>query len=136
MRKLTPPLLLASILVAGVLTAPPLHAEGTKQNEQCDMMRGDHGGMMQDGQGGMMGRGGMMRGDGGGMMGQGGMMQGDQGGMMGQGRMMRSTPEAMMGMMKQMSQMMKQMAQMMDMMGDSRPNEQEKKNAPSEPEKK
>src|SRR6266852_93025 len=110
MRKLTTSLLPASILLVGVLTAPPLYAEG-----------------------------GMMHGRQGSMMGQGGMMQGDRGGMMGGGGMMQDRREGMMGMMKQMSQMMKQMSQMMDqysnMMGDNRPSDREK-NAPSEPEKK
>ena len=118
MRKLTTSLFFASTLLAGVLTAPALYAEGM-QSEQCDMMRGR--------QGGMMGHGGMMGGD--------GMMQGDRGGMMGRSGMMQGGQEGMIGMMKQMSQMMRQMSQMMDqytnMMSD-----QEKKGAPSEPEKK
>src|SRR5229473_2831932 len=130
MRKLTTLLVPVSMLLAGVLTAPPLHAEG---------------GMMQGGRGGMMGRGmmqneqcGMMGGRHGGMMGEGRMMQGDHGEMMGGGGMMQGGQEGMKSMMKQMSQMMKQMSEMMDhysdMMGDSRPSDREK-SAPSEPEK-
>jgi hypothetical protein len=129
MRKLSTTLLFAAILLAGALTALPLYAEGNDRgmkNEQCDMMRGR--------QGSMLGGGGMMQGDRGGMMGQGGMMGGGQGGMM------QGSPKAMMGMMKQMSQMMKQMGQMMEqysnMMGENRPKDQEKKEAPSESEKK
>src|SRR5216684_3522928 len=70
MRKLTTLLVPVSLLLAGVLTAPQLHAEG-------GMMQGDRGGMM----------GGMMQGGRGGMMGR-GMMQSEQcdmmRGMMGQ----------------------------------------------------
>src|SRR5216683_1498467 len=83
MRKLTTSLLPASILLVGVLTAPPLYAEG-----------------------GMMGEGGMMQGDRGGMMGGGGMMQDRREGMMG---MMKRMSE----MMKQMSQLMDQYSNMM-----------------------
>src|SRR5216684_3146278 len=124
MRKLTTSLLPATILLAGVLPAAPLCAQGGgMMHEQCGMMQGR--------QGGMMGRGGMMQGDRGGMMGQGGMM--------GEGGMMQDRREGMMNMMKRMSQMMKQMSQMMDqyssMMGDNRPSDREK-SAPSEPEKK
>lgn len=53
MRKFRTSLFFASTLLAGVLSAPPLYAEGGMQNEQCDMMRGRQGGMM--GRGGMMG---------------------------------------------------------------------------------
>ncbi len=116
MRKLTTLLVPVSMLLAAVLAAPPLHAEGgmmgrgMMQNEQCDMMRG--------------------------MMGQGGMMQRDDSGMMGGRGMMQGGQEGMKSMMKQMSRMMKQMSDMMDhysdMMGDSRDRE---KSAPSEPEK-
>lgn len=126
MRNLSTSLLFPSVLLAGALTAPPLHAEGgdggMMKNDQCGMVHGRQGGMM--GGGRMMGQGGMMGQRG--MMGQGGMMQGDQ--------------EGLKSMMKQMSQMMKQMSQMMEqssnMMSDKSPNEEAKKSAPSEPEKK
>src|SRR6266511_2840376 len=116
MRKLTTSLLPASILLAGVLTAPPLYAEG-------GMMQGDRGGMM----------GGMMQGGRGGMMGR-GMMQNKQcgrmGGMMGDSDTTQGGQEGMKSMMKQMSQMMRQMSEMMDhysgMMGESLPGEREK----------
>src|SRR6266436_3864480 len=81
MRKLTTFLFFASALLAGVLMAPPLYAQGGMQHAQCDMMGGRQGGMM--GRGGMMGGDGMMQGDRRGMMGQGGMMQGSQEGMKG-----------------------------------------------------
>src|SRR5258706_14341736 len=77
MRKLTTSLFFTSALLAGVLIAPALYAEGM-QGEQCDMMRGRQGGMM--GQGGMMCRGGRMVGD--------GMMQGDRWGHRRRGGMM------------------------------------------------
>src|SRR5258708_28506732 len=118
MRKLTTLLVPVSMLLAAVLAAPPLHAEGgmmgrgMMQNEQCDMMRS--------------------------MMGQGGMMQRDDSGMMGGRGMMQGSQEGMKSMMKQMSQMMKQMGDMMehysDMMGDSGRSDREK-SAPAEPEK-
>src|SRR5258708_7315115 len=138
MRKLTTLLVPVSVILAAVLTAPPLRAEGR-------MMQGDRGGMMggmmQGGRGGMMGRGmmqneqcDMMRS----MMGQGGMMQRDDSGMMGGRGMMQGSQEGMKSMMKQMSQMMKQMGDMMehysDMMGDSGRSDREK-SAPAEPEK-
>src|SRR5216683_723074 len=83
MRKLTTSLLPASILLVGVLTAPPLYAEG-------GMMQGDRGGMMRNEQCDMM------HGRQGGMMGEGGMMQGDRGGMMGGGGMMQDRREGVM----------------------------------------
>jgi hypothetical protein len=125
MRKSKTALLLASILVGSVASAPSLHAQGGMMG-MMGMMQGDMMGMMQGGQGGMMGRGGTMQGDHGGMMGPGGMMQGSQ--------------EGMINMMKQMSQMMRQMSQLMDqysnMMSNTRPGDQEKKNMPSESDKK
>src|SRR6266849_6318433 len=97
MPKSKTALLLASVLVGSVAPAPSLYADG---------------GMMQDGEGSVMG--------------QGGVMQGSQ--------------EGMMNMMKQMSQMMRQMSQLMDqysnMMSSTRPGDQEKKNMPSESDKK
>lgn len=59
--------------------------------------------------------------------------QGSSGSMMGHGMMGDGNEGGMMGMMKQMSQMMDHCN---NMMGDSRPNEQWRKNAPSQPEKK
>jgi hypothetical protein len=54
--------------------------------------------------------------------------------------MMQGGQEEMMGMMKQMSQMMQQMSQLIDqysnMMSNNRPNAQERKDTPSDPEKK
>lgn len=64
-----------------------------------------------------------------GMMG--GKSEKGDGGMMGRGGMMGDG--GMMGMMGQMSRMMDQCS---NMMSDSRPNEQWRKDAPSEPEKK
>jgi len=94
MRKLTKAVLPATILVAGILAAPALYAQGD---------RGPSGSMM-----------------GHGMMGDNSTK--DDGGMMG------------------MMKMMRQMSQMMDhcnnMMSNSRPNDQWRKNAPSEPEEK
>jgi hypothetical protein len=177
MRKSKTALLLASIVVGSVASAPSLHAQGGMMGMmqggmmgmmqggqggmmgRGGMMQGDHGGMMGPGgmmqgeQGGMMGQGGMMQGDHGGMTGPGGMMQGDHGGMMGQGGkmqggqgatgqggMMQGSQEGMLNVMKQMSQMMRQMSQLMDqysnMMGNTRPGDQEKKNMPSESDKK
>lgn len=69
--------------------------------------------------------------------------QGDQapsGSMMRNGGMMgdKSTKDdgGMMGMMKMMTQMSQMMDRCNNMMSDNRPNEQWRKNAPSEPEKK
>src|SRR6266851_4236975 len=128
MPKSKTALLLASILVGSVAPAPSLYADG-------GMM-----GMMQSGMMGMMGRGGMMQGGHGGMTAPGSTMQDGQGGMMGQGGVMQGSQEGMMNMMKQMSQMMRQMSQLMDqysnMMSSTRPGDQEKKNMPSESDKK
>ena len=136
MSKSTTALLLASILVGSVASVPSLHAQGGMMG--MGMMRG--GMMMQGGQGGMMGPGGMMQGDHGGMTGPGGMMQGGPAGVMGQGGMTQGSQEGMMNMMKQMSKMMSQMSQLMDqysnMMSNTRPGDQEKKDMPSESDKK
>src|SRR5216684_4428897 len=83
MRKITTLLVPVSLLLAGVLTAPQLHAEG-------GMMQGDRGGMM----------GGMMQGGRGGMMGR-----GKEG--------MKSMMKQMSQMMKQMSEMMDHYSDMM-----------------------
>ena len=97
MRKLTKVSLLASILLAAVMTAPTLYAQGDQQPSGSMMGHGMMGDESTKGDGGMMGD--------------------------------------MMGMMK----MMKQMSQMMDhcsnMMSNSHPNDQWRKNTPSQPEK-
>lgn len=69
--------------------------------------------------------------------------QGPSGSMMGHGMMGDNSTKdggGMMGDMPGMMKMMKQMSQMMDhcnnMMSDSRPNDQWRKNSPSEPEQK
>ena len=90
MRKPTTALLLASTLVAGVIAAPSLFAQGGRDPSGSMM---DHG-----------------------MMGD--KSTRDKGGM---------------GMMSQMSEMMDHCS---NMMSDSRPNDQWRKNTPSEPEKK
>lgn len=91
MRNVTKALVLISILVGGGAVAPPLYAQG-------------------------------------------GMMQGGQGGMMGD----KSTKDdgGMMGMMKMMTQMSQMKDRCNNMMSDSRPNDQWRKNSPSEPQNK
>src|SRR5260221_11707113 len=96
MRKLTTSLFFTSALLAGVLIAPALYAEGM-QGEQCDMRRGRQVGMM--GQGGRMGRGGRMGGD--------RMMQGDRGGVMGRGRRVKDGQERMIGTLRRKRRMMR-----------------------------
>lgn len=93
MRKLTKAILPTAILVAGIIAAPALYAQGD---------RGSSGSMMGHG---MMGD--NDRSDGGGMM----------------------------GMMKMMGQMSQMMDHCNNMMSDGRPNDQWRKDAPSEPKK-
>ena len=108
MRKSTIALLLGSVLFAGVVTASSLYAQGSKDSSGSMMGQGMMGDRNAKDRGGMMGQ---------------GSMQGGQGGMMG-----------MMNMMTQMTKMMDQCSNMMS--GGNKPNDQWRKNGPSEPEKK